>query len=193
MITRAQARNNKGISSVQQTSSTRVTKPKAKPKAKPVSKAKPKAKSKAKPTSKTPDSTMRLFGKSSEKDIIETAARKAAENHMHLNIHKFTPTINQAVRISVNQALEQAVPKIIEQVVKEIEAKQITSQVGPSTSPASNDVVYRAVTACEIQKVKAAVPAVKWRGCPKGHQYAVTACGIPIVPGKCIECKANLS
>ncbi|KAJ2044772.1 hypothetical protein GGH13_009574 [Coemansia sp. S155-1] len=112
---------------------------------------------------------------------------------MHLNIHKFTPTINQAVRISVNQALEQAVPKIIEQVVKEIEAKQITSQVGPSTSPASNDVVYRAVTACEIQKVKAAVPAVKWRGCPKGHQYAVTACGIPIVPGKCIECKANLS
>ncbi|KAJ2866806.1 hypothetical protein GGH94_001282 [Coemansia aciculifera] len=186
MITRAQARNNKGISSVQQAPSTRITKPKAKTKAQSASKTK------AKSTSKTPASNMRLFDKLSEKDIIETAARKAAENHMHLNIHKFTPTINQAVRISVNLALEQAIPKIVDQVVKEIEAKQLTSQAGSSTSPANNGVVYRTITACEVQKVKAAVPAVTWRRCPKGHQYAVGECGSPAVHGKCIECKVNL-
>ncbi|KAJ2062276.1 hypothetical protein GGI17_002514 [Coemansia sp. S146] len=190
MITRAQARNIKSISSVQQAPSTRVIKPKAKTEAK--TKAKPVRKTKAKSTCKTPASNMRLFGKSSEKDIIETAARKAAENHMHLNIHKFTPTINQAVRISVNLALEQAIPKIVDQVVKEIEAKQLANQVGSSTSPANNGVVYRTITACEVQKVKAAVPAVTWRGCPKGHQYAVGECGSPAVQGKCIECKANL-
>ncbi|KAJ2018009.1 hypothetical protein GGI13_005206 [Coemansia sp. RSA 455] len=141
---------------------------------------------------KTPALAMPLFGKSSEKDIIETAARKAAENHMHLNIHKFTPTINQAVEISVSQALDKSIPKIVEQVVKEIETRKIASQVGPSISSASKGVVYRAITASEVQSVMAAIPGVTWRQCLNGHHYAVGECGNPTVQGKCIECKVNL-
>ncbi|KAJ2860270.1 hypothetical protein GGH94_005615 [Coemansia aciculifera] len=141
---------------------------------------------------KTPAPTMPLFGKSSEKGIIETAARKAAENHMHLNIHKFTPTINQAVEISVNQALDKSIPKIVDQVVKEMEARQIASQVGTSISSANKGVVYRTITAGEVQAVMAAIPGVTWHQCLNGHQYAVGECGNPIVQGKCIECRESL-
>ncbi|KAJ2330373.1 hypothetical protein GGH91_006683, partial [Coemansia sp. RSA 2671] len=88
---------------------------------------------------------MRLFGKSPEKEVIESAARKAAENHMHLSIHKFTPTINQAVRISAAQALDEAIPKIVQQVVREIEAKQASS------STANQRVTHQAITAGEVR------------------------------------------
>ncbi|KAJ2439624.1 hypothetical protein GGF42_007894 [Coemansia sp. RSA 2424] len=180
MITRAKARRNKGTFSAQQSIATAtVTATIAAPRV-----------AKSKPMCKTP--VMPLFGKSSEKDIIESTARKAAENHMHLNIHKFTPTINQAVKIAVRQELDDAIPKIVEQVIKVIEAKQIAAQVGTSTPSTSNGMVYRTITAAETRTVMAAVPAVTWRQCPKGHCYAVGDCGKPVQAGKCIECKENL-
>ncbi|KAJ2023069.1 hypothetical protein GGI06_001561 [Coemansia sp. S85] len=189
MITRAKARSDKkDTSSALQPSPARETKPNTTPKriSKPKAKTKAKPTSKPKPKPKTPTADMRLFGKSPEKEVIESAARKAAENHMHLNIHKFTPTINQAVRISVAQALDEAIPKIVQQVVREIEAKQASS------STANQRVTHQAITAGEVRSVKAAVPSVCWLKCPQGHQYAVGECGRPAVQGKCIECKAKL-
>ncbi|KAJ2746219.1 hypothetical protein GGI20_001499 [Coemansia sp. BCRC 34301] len=174
MLTRSKSCKSKDISSAQ-SSAVVATAPKV---------------TKKRPVNKPP--AMPIFGKSSEKDIIESTARKAAENHMHLNIHKFTPTINQAVKIAVRQALDEAIPKIVEQAVKNIEAKQVASQVGTSVSSMSNSVVYRTVTTGEAQTVMSAVPAVIWRQCPNGHRYAVGECGRPAQVGLCIECKARL-
>ncbi|KAJ2734049.1 hypothetical protein IW152_002595 [Coemansia sp. BCRC 34962] len=185
MITRARACSiKKGTSSTLLPSPAPATKPRTTPKRITKPKAKPASKPKAKP--KTPAADMCLLGKSPEMKTIEAAARKAAENHMHLNIHKFTPTINQAVRISVTHALDEAIPKIVQQVVREIETKQ--------TSPliANQRGTHQAITASEVQSVKAAVPSVVWLKCPLGHQYAVGECGKPAVQGKCIECKAQL-
>ncbi|KAJ2459638.1 hypothetical protein GGI02_005852, partial [Coemansia sp. RSA 2322] len=123
----------------------------------------------------------------SSQATIESAARKAANDYMHLNITRFTPTINQAVRISVTQALEEAVPDIVQKVVKEIELKQASTS--SSSAPLTNGMPFQHVTPQELKEVKAALPGVFWYKCPRGHDYAVGECGRPVVHAQCVDCK----